>query len=220
VTRIHSVPLPYLALMQSTIQAAQASDADYLAIARNVSNFTERDKCNWQRLKDLFHPDARIEVTWYSGPIDGFIAASQRMAETSTAVTKHVIGPARVQVSGDRALSDTDVAIMVRSKFLSADIDVTTHARFFDQFERRDDGVWRIAMRRAIYDKDRIDPVGPSLLFYLAYPFAGFKKYPWQYQHLAAGLKRAGYGLAPSILVSHSAEERETIRQAEQWLGC
>jgi SnoaL-like domain len=108
---------------------------DVTAITRNVAAFACRDQGRWDELRALFHPDAGIHVTWYSGPITGFIERSAEMA--AAVLTKHVIGASRVTVSGARALGDTDVVILNRMKLGSVEVDATSHARFFDRFERR-----------------------------------------------------------------------------------
>ena len=90
---------------------------DVLAITQNVAKFAFRDQGRWDELRDLFHPDASMAVTWYSGPIEGFIERSAQMAAAGKPVTsKHWIGASRVTIQGKRALSDTDVAIFIRAK--------------------------------------------------------------------------------------------------------
>lgn len=190
------------------------------AIAEKVAGFAFRDEGRWEDLRRLFAPQGTISVSWYSGPIDGFIAASKEMARNSTGLTKHWIGVPRITVCGERALSETDVAILARSKIGPVEADVTSYARFFDRFEKGSDGVWRILSRTAIYEKDRIDPVAPSLLFSLLYRFADFDKYPPQYKHLGYGLERNGFKLAGNIIVAHSAAERTMKQEAAQWSGC
>jgi hypothetical protein len=209
-----------LGMASTSLMAAEApaadSVADRQAIASNVVNFALRDQGDWPGLRNLFSADGQIAVTWYSGSIDGFIAASQKMAEDKETQSKHWIGTPRIQLCGDRAISETDVAIMGRSKVMSMEVDVTSYARFYDSFVREPDGQWRVQQRTAIYEKDRIDPVAPSLLFYLAYPFAGFDDYPAAYRHLAAGLERKGYKLSDQI-VAHSPEEAALKAAARQW---
>ncbi len=191
---------------------------DAAEIKQNVANFAYRDQGRWEEFRDLFQPDGTIAVTWYSGPIDGFIEASKKMMAAGGAQTKHWIGGARTTIKGDRAICDTDVAIMVRSKLAGLEVDITTFARFFDRFERRADRVWRVAPRVAVYEKDRIDPVAPSLRFRLLYALSGFSRYPAPYRHLAAGLVRSGRKLSADIVEAGSPAEQELWRSARQWL--
>ncbi len=193
---------------------------DVLAIAQNVAKFAFRDQGRWNELRDLFHPNASISVTWYSGPIEGFIERSIQMAAANRSVTsKHWIGASRVAIEGNRAISDTDVAILARMKLGPIEADMTSYLRFFDRFERREDGIWRIASRTAIYEKDRIDPVRPSLLYALVYRLAGFNRFPRPYRHLAAGLVRNGQVLAKSIIETGTTAEAELLQDAKTWLG-
>ena len=37
------------------------------------------DLGEWDRLRSCFHPDARLTVSWYSGPLDGFIDRSRAL---------------------------------------------------------------------------------------------------------------------------------------------
>jgi hypothetical protein len=197
-----------------------AALAAHQAIAANVAHFSLRDQGRWEDLRNLFQPKGTISVTWYSGPIDGFIEASKKMASDSSSQSKHWIGTPRVTVCGERALSETDVTIMARATVKTVELDITSYARFFDRFERGADGAWRILSRTAIYEKDRIDPVAPSILFSLFYRFAGFDKYPAQYRHLAFGLEKNGYKLADGIIVTNSPEEAALKQSAMAWRGC
>ena len=189
------------------------------AVERNIASFAFRDEGRWEALRDLFQPQATITVSWYRGPIEGFIEASRAMAGPPRVLTKHWFGQPRIQVRGERALSEVDAAIMVRSKAGPLDVDVTSYARFFDRFVRCQDGRWRIAQRTAIYEKDRIDPVQPSLLFWLAYRLARFNRFPAEYRHLAFGLKRQGLSLAEGVVLAHSPAETALKAAAAVWLG-
>lgn len=193
--------------------------SDFVGIRQNVERFGLRDQGRWDELRDLFHPDASIHVSWYSGPIDGFIEKSAQMATASaSAVSKHTIGASRVTIAGSRAISDTDITLLIRTKLGPIEADVTSYLRFFDRFERRDDGVWRVLSRKGIYEKDRIDPVAPSLLFPLIYKLARFNRFPRAYRHLAAGLARNGRSLATPIVEAGTSEEAELWRDARLWL--
>jgi hypothetical protein len=190
---------------------------DAAAIKQNVANFAYRDQGRWEEFRGLFHDDATIAVTWYTGPIDGFIAGSKKMIGRGGR-SKHLIGASRVTINRDRAICDTDMIIMGRSKLVGLEVDMTAWARFFDRFERRADRIWRVVRRVAIYEKDRLDPVGPSLRFPLLYRLARFSRYPAAYKHLAASLVRAGQTINNDIAEAGSPAEQELWRSAREWL--
>ena len=191
---------------------------DAAQIKQNVANFAYRDQARWEELRDLFQPDGTIAVTWYTGPIDGFIEGSRKMMTSGAAKTRHWIGASRTMINGDRAICDSDVIIMARTKLVGAEIDITSWARFFDRFERRTDRVWRVTRRVAVYEKDRIDPLRPSFRFALLYRFAGFSRYPASYKHLAAALVRSGQKINADIVEAGSAAEQDLWHNARQWL--
>lgn len=191
--------------------------SDFEAISRNVLSFVYRDQGRWNDLRKLFHEDGSIHVTWYSGHIAGFIERSQRM--TGASGTRHLIGGSRVTISGDRAIADTDVTIVSRTRIGGLEADITSWLRFFDRFERREGGVWRVLRRVGIYEKDRIDPLKPSLKFALLYRLARFDRFPKSCRHLAAGLVRNGQTLVDPIIEARSQAEAELWRDARQWLA-
>ena len=51
---------------------------DVRANTQNVAKFAFRDKGWWDELRDLFHPDASIAVTWYSGRTEVGLQLSKR----------------------------------------------------------------------------------------------------------------------------------------------
>jgi len=189
------------------------------AIEQSIASFAFRDEGQWDALRDLFHPQATIAVSWYRGRIEGFIEASRSMPGSPRVSTKHWLGAPRIQVRGKRALSEVDVAIMMRSNVGSLEIDVTSHARFLDRFVLCEDSRWRIVERTGIYEKDRMDPVQPSLFFWLVYRFARFARFPAEYRHLAFALKRQGLQLADRVVVAYSRDEEALKAAAATWLA-
>jgi GrpB-like predicted nucleotidyltransferase (UPF0157 family) len=122
-----------------------------------------RDQGSWDALLGTFHEDGTISLSWYDGPYAGFVAASRKLVTNPNTLVKHHLGVPRIEVDGDRALSEVDVTIMLRAKAPFGEVDTTSLARFYDRLERRD-GTWKVLSRTAVYEKDRADPVSqPSL---------------------------------------------------------
>jgi hypothetical protein len=211
-----------MSVFMTLSHAAPAADLESLAacqaISSNVRSFAFRDQARWEELRDLFTPDGRIAISWYDGPVDGFIAQSKEMATQGAGQTKHLLSEPRITLCGARAVSETDVTIMVRSSAGPIELDVTSYARFLDTFERSPDGIWRIHSRTGIYEKDRMDTVGPSWLFALVYPFLPLSKYPRALRHLAFGLSRTGLPLSAGIILSGSPKETQLKRDAMAWI--
>jgi SnoaL-like domain len=193
--------------------------SDLIEIASLIAAFAWRDQGRWTELRSTFTEEGTISVSWYTGSIDGFIDASRQMASGVEAQTKHWIGVPRISLAADRALAETDVVIMARSRVGPLELDMTAYARFFDQLERDTKHGWRIASRVAIYEKDRIDPVGPSLLFWLINTLTRYGKYPAELKHLAFGLERKGMSLIDGIVTHNSSREQALKSSARAWLA-
>lgn len=199
-------------------QPAPVAACDPTAIRLNIAGFALRDQGRWDELRDLFHPDARIAVSWYVGSIAGFIERSAHAAAASSSpAIKHLIGASRVTVANSRAIADTDVTLTIRAQLGPIEVDLTSYLRFFDRFERREDRVWRVVSRTGVYEKDRIDPVSPSPLYPLYFRLARFHRFPRCCRHLAGSLARNGQALT-HVIEAGTKEETDLRRDAEFWL--
>jgi hypothetical protein len=56
---------------------------DVFDITQNVARFASRDQDRREELRDLFHPNPTISVIGYSGPIEGFVERSEKLAAAS-----------------------------------------------------------------------------------------------------------------------------------------
>lgn len=56
-----------------------------------MNGWMHRDLGEWDQLRELFHPDGTIEITWFEGLGSDFVNGSMRMG-ASDLRTKHLIG--------------------------------------------------------------------------------------------------------------------------------
>jgi len=96
--------------------------------------------------------------------------------------------------------------------------DLTAYARLYDLLEKRE-AVWRILKRTAIYEKDRMDSVKPSLLFWIASLFINLKKYPKACRFMGFGLEKAGLELKNNIIQDNSEELKLLYKEGDDWLS-
>ncbi|MGW7069436.1 nuclear transport factor 2 family protein [Streptomyces sp. NPDC054855] len=129
---------------------ANVTYQDQQDIADLMTGWIHRDLGEWDRLKGLFHPDGRIEITWFEGRAYEFVDASARMGESAFR-TKHLITAPVVTFSpdGTRAVSETNAVIIGENVDLR--LGCNGQNRFIDRLEKRD-GVWRISDRKSVYD--------------------------------------------------------------------
>lgn len=176
-----------------------------------------RDHALWDELRETFHSDGEIRVTWYVGKFDGFVDASQEMTERG-AKSFHVMGPSIIDLQGDRAIAITPVSILGRARLaLGVEVDMTSEAQFFDFVERRS-GRWRILRRICIYQKDRMDSVGPSLRFWLMSRLMPTDRFDPAYRYLGMALSKAGYPVQPGQVVDNTQTSRDLYAQGQRWL--
>ncbi|MEU8789676.1 nuclear transport factor 2 family protein [Streptomyces sp. NPDC048643] len=182
-------------------------------IADLMTGWIHRDQGRWDRLRDLFHPGARIEITWFEGPAADFVDASARMASTDLR-TKHLITAPYVTFSADgsRAVAETNAVIVVENGSLG--LGCNGHNRFIDRVERRD-GVWRIADRKSVYDfatftfPAGVTDVDDNMV----------AKYPSEYGALAYLLDQSGFPVERTFATRGSALERRIKESAFAWLS-
>ena len=181
-------------------------------IADLMTGWIRRDLGEWDRLRELFHPDGRIEVTWFEGPASEFVDASARMG-ASELRAKHLITAPVVTFSADgmRAVSETNAVIVAENVRLG--LGCEAHARFVDRLERRD-MVWRILNRSCVYDFGSFTfPVGVVEI-----DRAALEKYPREYAALAYLLEVSGYPVRRVFATRGSELERTVKQSALDWL--
>ncbi|MET9256728.1 nuclear transport factor 2 family protein [Streptomyces sp. NPDC048182] len=181
-------------------------------IADLMTGWIHRDLGQWDELRGLFHPDARIEITWFEGPAQEFVDASARMG-ASDFRTKHLITTPVVTFSpdGSRAVSETNAVIIGENGGLR--LGCENHNRFIDRLEKRD-GVWRILDRKSVYDFGTF--TFPSGL--VEVDRAAVDRYPREYAPLAHLLEKSGFPVRRVFATRGSDLERDIKETATDWL--
>ena len=178
-----------------------------------------RDSGDWDALRNCFHPDGTITVSWYSGPASGFVERSMAMGRERRLEerSKHLLGNMRADVNGNRAILEADTVITVREFIDSHLFDFASHARFFHLVEKRN-GAWRILQANCIYEKDRLDPVIPGSVpasFFdqvkVAGPDNGFAFMRFRQTKKGRTI--------PPVPLAGSAEEAALRAEARRWLA-
>jgi hypothetical protein len=176
-----------------------------------------RDQGKWPELRATFTPDGQITISWFSGDFTEFVERSRAMFDAGQR-SKHHIFPSVVRISGERALAETNVVILVRQKISGVLTDMTSYARFLDRLERRV-GKWAICERTAIYERDRLDPVEPSDGFNSLFKDTDLSIYPEAYRYMAARLNAVGRPLATVVYRDGSPHTAQLYRRYESWLS-
>jgi hypothetical protein len=131
---------------------------------------------------------------------------------------KHVITAPWIRVNGSRAFSRCHANLVTRNTLDGHQLDLEAWIRFFDLLERRD-GVWRIAKRTAVYDKDRLTPVDPRGIPGDFFAGMHLSAYPEAVKFLCYVIQRRGGSPRTDLVTAFSAAERALAEEGEQWLA-
>ncbi|MGS2873294.1 nuclear transport factor 2 family protein [Enterobacter huaxiensis] len=186
---------------------------DRQQLADLMTGWIHRDLSEWQQLRELFHPDGTIEITWFEGLASEFVEGSMRMG-ASDLRTKHVIASPVVtfDASGNKAILETNAIIIAENVKLN--IGCECHNRFYDLAEKRD-GVWRLFHRQSIYDMGTFTfPTGP-----VEVDQSIVAKYPREYAALAYLLEQSGFPLGRVFATRGSELEAKMKDEAQRWLS-
>lgn len=177
-----------------------------------VNGWMHRDLGEWEQLRNLFHPDGTIEITWFEGLASDFVESSMRMG-ASDLRTKHLIASPAVTFNdaGNKAILETNAIIIAENVKLN--IGCECHNRFYDLAEKRE-GVWKLFHRQSIYDIGTFTfPLGPvEIDRNIAL------KYPREYAALAYLLECSGFPLGRVFATRGSELETAMKAEGQRWL--
>lgn len=178
-----------------------------------VNGWSHRDLGEWAQLRDLFHPDGTIEITWFEGLASDFVDGSMRMG-ASDLRTKHLITLPRItfNADGNKATLETNTVIIAENVKLN--IGCECHNRFFDLAEKRD-GVWKLFHRQSIYDMGTFTfPQG-----WVEIAQSDVARYPREYAPLAYLLEKSGFPLGRVFATRGSELEAKMKAEGLRWLA-
>ncbi len=184
---------------------------DRLQITDLITGWMHRDLGEWDQLRELFHPDGEIEVTWFEGNFREFVDGSIRMG-ASDLRTKHLIGTPVVALRGDKAVVETNA--MIVGENVRIDLGCSVHNRFFDLAEKRD-GRWKLTKRQSVYDMGTF--TFPQGLVDIDH--AAVKRYPREYAPLAYVLEKSGFPVERVFATRGSDLEKRMKADAAAWLA-
>ena len=189
----------------------QSNLEDRQSIADLMTGWIHRDLAEWDKLRELFHPDGTVEISWFEGLAADFVDGSMRMGKSDLR-TKHVVSAPAVTFNGNKALVETNAVVVAENVRL--DLGCSTHARFYDQVEKRN-GAWKIAKRQGIYD-----------FSYFNFPQGEVeidrdlvKKYPREYASLAYLLEKSGFPVKRIFATKGSDLEKTMKADGQAWLA-
>src|SRR5262245_14085185 len=141
---------------QHVLDAADVSAITQLILRERES----RDEGRWGPMRECFHDDALIRISWITGNADAFVNGSRDMAKRGV-LAKHRLGPVLVRQRGDRAVATLGGVIDIPVKLDQIDAQLSSYARFYYRAERREKR-WRLSSFEAVYLRDELFPCIPG----------------------------------------------------------
>ena len=189
---------------------------DRLAIRQLVENWALwRDAGFWDRFRTVWHDDGRMEATWTQGTADEFIAMSKAGWAKGVSIL-HFLGGHTADLSGNRAISQTNMTISQRADVHGVAVDVVCTGRFYDFLEKRD-GKWGFVLRQPIYEKDRMDVLDPATTLSLDKTL--LESFPIGYRHLAYLQSQIGYDIKKTMPGLKGPEVEALYARGADWLA-
>lgn len=178
-----------------------------------LTGWMHRDLGEWDQLRDLFHPDGTIEITWFEGLGSDFVDGSMRMG-ASDVRTKHMVGTPVVTFNPAATKAIVETNAMIIGEHVKLNLGCIGHNRFYDMAEKRD-GVWKLFKRQSIYDMASFTfPLGVVDIDQQT-----VAKYPREYAALAYLLEKSGFPVQRVFATRGSELEQQMKAGAAQWLN-
>ncbi len=118
-----------------------------------------RDMEQWDDLAACYNADSIVDISWFNGTGAEFARASAGM--TDRLFSFHEIGATVTDICGNRALTDTGVAIHLIAEVHGIEVDCVGYIRSRARLERKTDK-WLMSGLRAVYIHDLMIPLNPS----------------------------------------------------------
>ena len=103
-------------------------------------------------MRDSFHQDAEVNISWFQGSGYEFVEASRDMAARGM-LAKHRLGPVLVTLNGDRALATLSAIIDIPTEIQGKSFTLSAHCLLIYRVSKRK-GVWRLSSFEVIYRRD------------------------------------------------------------------
>ncbi len=177
-----------------------------------------RDTREWDEMAACYHPDSVVEVSWFKGSGAAFVEMSKGAVRPGTVnVNFHLMTPPVVNVSGDRAISETPCGLRSFSKMGDGEISFQGFVRLYWR-ALRDRERWLIAGLRCLYIKDEIGGRDPA--FQPVFDADKLRGYRDSYRYTSANLANLGISVRDDLPGLDRPEMADALRASERaWLA-
>ncbi len=180
-----------------------------------------RDSGLWDQLADCYHSEAEFTSSWWQGKPKDFVKAASVMLDNSRSEggeQKHMTANHWIETNGDRATAECDLILYTRGPIKGVELDFTTWSRRL-HLMARENGEWKIWRRFAIYERDRVDVVNPSISPDKYLDPKAMEKYPKQIRyHLWRNAVKSGSEPSKNLCIRGTEQEKKVRQEASEWI--
>ena len=199
-------------LPRAVLEAADVSAVSQLVLRERHS----RDFGLWQQMRDCFHEDSVVRLSWIDASGPEFVRRSEEMARRNVNVS-HRVSPILVTLAGDRAIAQFTGAINIPFTLNGTEVMVSSHSLFLFRAERREQ-VWRISGFNMVYQRDEIAPVIPGQA--IAIDTEAMKSFRPSYRLLSYCLTAGGFPVRNDLAGIDRPELVDALmREIYGWAG-
>ena len=203
-------------IMNNQLPQYIVDSADITAISQLILREREsRDLGKWDTMRDCFHPDSIVRISWFNGSGSDFVTGSIDMAKRGM-LAKHRLSPVLVTLAGDRAVASLTGIIDIPGVIDNVEVILSAYGRFIYRAERRNN-VWRIFSFECIYMRDELNPAIPGQT--IAVDPSKVEGLRPSYRNLSWCLLKTGYEVDQNLPGEDRPEAVEKIlNEVNAWL--
>lgn len=193
------------------------SAEDIVAVSQLVVREREsRDMGFWSRMRDCFHQDAEVNISWFQGSGHEFVEASRDMAARGM-LAKHRLGPVLVTLNGGRALATLSAIIDIPTEIQGKSFTLSAHCLLIYRVSKRE-GVWRLSSFEVIYRRDEFTSAILGQTVQLRpEELAGYRD---SYRNMCYSLQLKGYQPSDDLAGEDKPDSvRAILEKVYGWLG-
>ena len=174
-----------------------------------------RDSGQWDKFRTVWHSDGVMMATWFQGSFEEFIRVTIEGWNKGVSIL-HFLGGTSVELNKHRAISQTKMTITQRGLVDGAMCDVVCTGRFYEFMEKRN-VIWGVVLRQPIYEKDRINPLDPSISLQLDQEL--LNSFPEGYRHLAYIQTKLGFQVKEDMPQLKGSAVELLYQKGKDWLN-
>jgi hypothetical protein len=179
-----------------------------------------RDSGWWEKLAECYHSEAEFTSSWWHGKAKDFVTAATVKLESSRregGEQKHMTSNHVVEINGERATAECDLILFMRRVINGVELDFATWSRRLHLMAKENDE-WKIWRRFAIYERDRMDPVDPTIGPEKYFDPKAMAKFPKQIRYHLWRNEVNGSPPSKTLCIRGAEQEKVVRREAQKWI--